>query len=166
PPARRSAQDARARELDRARGRGRRPRLRPRKTDAVLAAHLRAGLGDLRAPAERRRLERLRARPLFDLQGVQRRRLRALVREDAGGRGERLKFQTVIVGGGAIGCSIAYHLGKLGQRDVAVVEKAQLTHGSTWHAAGLVGQLRSKRNLTRLMQNSVALYRTLERETG
>jgi 4-methylaminobutanoate oxidase (formaldehyde-forming) len=46
------------------------------------------------------------------------------------------------------------------------VEKAQLTHGSTWHAAGLVGQLRSKRNLTRLMQNSVALYRTLERETG
>ena len=46
------------------------------------------------------------------------------------------------------------------------MEKAQLTHGSTWHAAGLVGQLRSKRNLTRLMQNSVALYRTLERETG
>ncbi len=47
-----------------------------------------------------------------------------------------------------------------------LLEKAQLTHGSTWHAAGLVGQLRSKRNLTRLMQNSVALYRTLERETG
>ena len=47
-----------------------------------------------------------------------------------------------------------------------MVEKAQVTHGSTWHAAGLVGQLRSKRNLTRLMQNSVALYRTLERETG
>ena len=47
-----------------------------------------------------------------------------------------------------------------------MLEKAQLTHGSTWHAAGLVGQLRSKRNLTRLMQNSVALYRTLERETG
>jgi glycine/D-amino acid oxidase-like deaminating enzyme len=47
-----------------------------------------------------------------------------------------------------------------------LLEKAQLTHGSTWHAAGLVGQLRSKRNLTRLMQNSVALYRTLERDTG
>ena len=47
-----------------------------------------------------------------------------------------------------------------------LLEKEQLTHGSTWHAAGLVGQLRSKRNLTRLMQNSVALYRTLERETG
>ena len=72
----------------------------------------------------------------------------------------------VIVGGGAIGCSIAYHLAKAGERDVLIVEKAQLTHGSTWHAAGLVGQLRSKRNLTRLMQNSVALYRTLERETG
>lgn len=74
--------------------------------------------------------------------------------------------KTVIIGGGAIGCSIAYHLARLGERDVLLVEKAQLTHGSTWHAAGLVGQLRSKRNLTRLMQNSVALYRTLERETG
>lgn len=74
--------------------------------------------------------------------------------------------KTVIIGGGAIGCSIAYHLAKAGERDVLIVEKAQLTHGSTWHAAGLVGQLRSKRNLTRLMQNSVALYRTLERETG
>ena len=74
--------------------------------------------------------------------------------------------KTVIIGGGAVGCSIAYHLAKAGERDVLIVEKAQLTHGSTWHAAGLVGQLRSKRNLTRLMQNSVALYRTLERETG
>ncbi|MDQ5847608.1 MAG: FAD-binding oxidoreductase, partial [Pseudomonadota bacterium] len=72
----------------------------------------------------------------------------------------------VIVGGGAIGCSIAYHLARLGERDVLLVEKGQLTHGSTWHAAGLVGQLRSKRNLTRLMQNSVALYRNLEAETG
>ena len=74
--------------------------------------------------------------------------------------------KTVVIGGGAIGCSIAYHLAKAGERDVLVLEKAQLTHGSTWHAAGLVGQLRSKRNLTRLMQNSVALYRGLERETG
>jgi 4-methylaminobutanoate oxidase (formaldehyde-forming) len=72
----------------------------------------------------------------------------------------------VIIGGGAIGCSIAYHLSRLSKKRVLLVEKAQLTHGSTWHAAGLVGQLRSKRNLTRLMQNSVALYRTLERETG
>ena len=54
----------------------------------------------------------------------------------------------------------------MSRKSVLLLEKAQLTHGSTWHAAGLVGQLRSKRNLTRLMQNSVSLYRTLERETG
>ena len=72
----------------------------------------------------------------------------------------------VVIGGGAVGCSIAYHLGKLGQRDVLVLEKSGLTHGSTWHAAGLVGQLRSKRNLTRLMQYSAQLYGKLEAETG
>jgi len=78
----------------------------------------------------------------------------------------RQNADVVIIGGGAIGCSIAYHLSRFSKKSVLLVEKAQLTHGSTWHAAGLVGQLRSKRNLTRLMQNSVALYRTLERETG
>ena len=72
----------------------------------------------------------------------------------------------VVVGGGAVGCSIAYHLAKAGQRDVLVLEKSGLTHGSTWHAAGLVGQLRSKRNLTRLMQYSAQLYGRLEAETG
>ena len=72
----------------------------------------------------------------------------------------------VIVGGGVIGCSIAYHLTRLGVADVLLLEKAQLTHGSTWHAAGLVGQLRSKRNLTRLMQNSVAVLDRLEKESG
>src|SRR5512134_1291693 len=72
----------------------------------------------------------------------------------------------VIVGGGVIGASIAYHLARAGERDVMVLEKAQLTHGSTWHAAGLVGQLRSKKNLTRLMQNSVAVFDRLEAETG
>ena len=72
----------------------------------------------------------------------------------------------VVIGGGAVGCSIAYHLGKLGQKDVLVLEKSGLTHGSTWHAAGLVGQLRSKRNLTRLMQYSAQLYGRLEAETG
>jgi sarcosine dehydrogenase len=72
----------------------------------------------------------------------------------------------VVIGGGAVGCSIAYHLAKLGQKDVLVLEKAGLTHGSTWHAAGLVGQLRSKRNLTRLMQYSARLYGALEAETG
>src|SRR5204862_2099415 len=72
----------------------------------------------------------------------------------------------VIIGAGAIGCSIAYHLAKLGQRDVLLLEKKALTAGSTWHAAGLVGQLRSRINLTRLMQYSARLYGTLEAETG
>jgi glycine cleavage system T protein len=72
----------------------------------------------------------------------------------------------VIIGGGAIGTSIAYHLARAGERDVLLLEKAQLTHGSSWHAAGLVGQLRSKKNLTRLMQNSVAVFDRLEAETG
>ena len=74
--------------------------------------------------------------------------------------------RVVIVGGGAIGCSIAYHLAKLGERDVVLLEKSGLTHGSTWHAAGLVGQLRSKRNLTRLMQYSASLYAKIEADTG
>ncbi|HJQ56457.1 MAG TPA: FAD-dependent oxidoreductase [Vineibacter sp.] len=72
----------------------------------------------------------------------------------------------VIIGAGAIGCSIAYHLVKHGERDVLVLEKSGITHGSTWHAAGLVGQLRSRRNLTRMMQQSVALYGELEKELG
>jgi len=72
----------------------------------------------------------------------------------------------IVIGGGAVGCSVAYHLAKLGKRDVVLLEKAQLTHGATWHAAGLVGQLRSKRNLTRLMQYSAELYGRLEADTG
>ncbi|MGC4023769.1 MAG: FAD-dependent oxidoreductase [Mesorhizobium sp.] len=72
----------------------------------------------------------------------------------------------LIIGGGAIGTSLAYHLARDGAKDVLLVEKSQLTHGCTWHAAGLVGQLRSKRNLTRLMQNSVAVFDRLEEETG
>lgn len=72
----------------------------------------------------------------------------------------------LIIGGGAIGTSLAYHLARDGAQDVLLVEKAQLTHGCTWHAAGLVGQLRGKRNLTRLMQNSVAVFDRLEAETG
>ncbi|MSP88667.1 MAG: FAD-dependent oxidoreductase [Alphaproteobacteria bacterium] len=72
----------------------------------------------------------------------------------------------VIIGGGAVGCSIAYHLAKLGEKDVVLLEKSGLTQGSTWHAAGLVGQLRSKRNLTRMMQYSVELYGKLAAETG
>ena len=64
----------------------------------------------------------------------------------------------VIVGGGAVGCSIAYHLAKLGAADVLLLERSTLTSGCTWHAAGLVGQLRGKSNLTRMMQMSAQLY--------
>lgn len=72
----------------------------------------------------------------------------------------------LIIGGGAIGTSLAYHLARDGAEGVLLVEKAQLTHGCTWHAAGLVGQLRGKKNLTRLMQNSVAVFDRLQQETG
>ncbi|MFA5952326.1 MAG: FAD-dependent oxidoreductase [Hyphomicrobium sp.] len=71
----------------------------------------------------------------------------------------------VIIGGGAIGCSLAYHLARRGEKDVLLVEKSQLTNGCTWHAAGLVGQLRGRRNLTRLMQNSVAVFDRLSAES-
>jgi 4-methylaminobutanoate oxidase (formaldehyde-forming) len=72
----------------------------------------------------------------------------------------------VIIGGGAIGCSVAYHLARMGAKDVVLLEKSGLTHGATWHAAGLVGQLRASRNVTRLLQLSVELYGKLEAETG
>jgi glycine cleavage system aminomethyltransferase T/glycine/D-amino acid oxidase-like deaminating enzyme len=71
----------------------------------------------------------------------------------------------VIIGGGAIGCSLAYHLSRRGERDVVVLEKSQITNGCTWHAAGLVGQLRGRKNLTRLMQNSVAVFDRLQTES-
>ncbi len=74
--------------------------------------------------------------------------------------------EIVIIGGGAVGVSIAYNLARHGQGDVALLEQAGLTQGATWHAAGLVGQLRGSRNLTKLMRNSVELYETLEAETG
>src|SRR5258707_5198096 len=76
------------------------------------------------------------------------------------------KARIVIIGGGIIGCSIAYHLAKRGERDVVLLERLQLTHGATWHAAGLVGQLRSSSNLTRLMRDSAREYATLEERTG
>lgn len=72
----------------------------------------------------------------------------------------------VIVGGGAIGCAVAYALTRRGERDVLLLEKSQITNGCTWHAAGLVGQLRGRKNLTRLMQNSVAVFDRLEAEAG
>ncbi len=72
----------------------------------------------------------------------------------------------VIVGGGVVGCSIAYHLVKLGISDVLLLERKQLSSGTTWHAAGLVGQLRATQNLTQLAKYSTDLYTRLEAETG
>lgn len=74
--------------------------------------------------------------------------------------------QVVIIGGGIIGCSLAYHLTKLGWRDVVLLEQGQLSGGTTWHAAGLVGQLRSHANMTSLIKYSTQLYSELEAETG
>jgi 4-methylaminobutanoate oxidase (formaldehyde-forming) len=74
--------------------------------------------------------------------------------------------EIVIIGGGIAGCSAGYHLTKFGCKDVVILERGQLTSGSTWHAAGLVGQQRASANLTRLLRYSVELYESLEAETG
>jgi len=74
--------------------------------------------------------------------------------------------RVVIVGGGIVGTSVAYHLAKLGWTDVVLLEQGSLSGGTTWHAAGLVGQLRSSSNLTQLIRYSADLYRRLEAETG
>ncbi len=74
--------------------------------------------------------------------------------------------RVVIIGGGIVGCSIAYHLAKSGCRDVVLIEQHVLSSGSTWHAAGAVGQLRSSANVTRLLGESIRLYAALEAETG
>lgn len=74
--------------------------------------------------------------------------------------------QIVIIGGGIIGCSTAYHLAKDHKADVILLEMGQLTSGSTWHAAGLVGQLRSSASITRVLKYSVDLYKRLAAETG
>ena len=76
------------------------------------------------------------------------------------------KARVVIIGGGVIGCSIAYHLTKIGWDDVVLLERKQLTSGTTWHAAGLVGQLRTSINMTKLAKYTGELYRGLEAETG
>lgn len=73
--------------------------------------------------------------------------------------------KVIIIGGGIVGCSTAYHLAQMGH-EVLLLEKAQLTSGSTWHAAGLVGQLRSNANITQLLGYSIDLYDKLEAETG
>jgi 4-methylaminobutanoate oxidase (formaldehyde-forming) len=74
--------------------------------------------------------------------------------------------RVVIIGGGIMGCSVAYHLTKHGWRDVVLLEQGRLSCGTTWHAAGLVGQLRAHQNMTRLVQYSAELYSRLEAETG
>ncbi|MEP1585682.1 MAG: FAD-dependent oxidoreductase [Tateyamaria sp.] len=74
--------------------------------------------------------------------------------------------RVVIIGGGVIGCSVAYHLTKLGWKDVVLLERKQLTSGTTWHAAGLIAQLRATANMTKLAKYSQELYGNLEAETG
>lgn len=74
--------------------------------------------------------------------------------------------RVVIIGGGVIGCSVVYHLTKLGWKDVVLLERKQLTSGTTWHAAGLIAQLRASKNMTKLAKYSQELYGSLEAETG
>lgn len=74
--------------------------------------------------------------------------------------------QVVVIGGGIIGCSTAYHLARDHKADVILLEQGKLTSGSTWHAAGLIGQLRSSASITRVLKYSVELYRRLHEETG
>ena len=74
--------------------------------------------------------------------------------------------RVVIIGGGVIGCSVAYHLAKLGWKDIVLLERKQLTSGTTWHAAGLIGQLRASSTMTKLAKYSTDLYQGLEAETG
>lgn len=74
--------------------------------------------------------------------------------------------QIVIVGGGIVGCSSAYHLAKMGKTDVLLLEQGKLTCGTTWHAAGLVGQMRPNRNMTAMSKYGIELYASLEAETG
>ena len=76
------------------------------------------------------------------------------------------RAQVVVIGGGIVGCSVAYHLTLRGYTDVVLLERKQLTSGTTWHAAGLVGQLRATRNLTRLAQYTTELYTALEAISG
>jgi glycine/D-amino acid oxidase-like deaminating enzyme len=74
--------------------------------------------------------------------------------------------RAVIVGGGVVGCSIAYHLAKLGWTDVVLLERKQVSCGTTWHAAGLITTLRDSESQTKLATYSLKLYQDLEKETG
>ena len=74
--------------------------------------------------------------------------------------------KVVVIGGGVAGCSVAYHLAKYGWNDVVLLERDQLTSGTTWHAAGLIGQIGSSATITKLRNHSLKLYKELEKETG
>src|SRR2546428_2055723 len=76
------------------------------------------------------------------------------------------EFRAIVIGGGVSGVSIAYHLSELGWKEVLLLDRNELTSGSTFHSAGLVGQLRSSVSLTRMMMYSIELYRRLAAETG
>ena len=76
------------------------------------------------------------------------------------------RARVVVIGGGIAGASVAYHLTRLGWTDVVVLERRELTGGTTWHAAGLVTQLRASQTLIELARDAVNLYATLEEETG
>ena len=75
------------------------------------------------------------------------------------------KTKVVIIGGGVAGCSVAYHLAKFGWKDTVLLERDQLTSGTTWHAAGLVGQLGATATITKLRKYSLNLYKELEKKT-
>lgn len=77
-----------------------------------------------------------------------------------------LEARVVVVGGGVVGASVAYHLTRLGWQDIVLLERKKLTSGTTWHAAGLVGQLRGSQNMTQLAKYTAELYQHLEQETG
>ena len=74
--------------------------------------------------------------------------------------------KVVVIGGGIAGCSVAYHLAKFGWKDVILLERDQLTSGTTWHAAGLIGQIGASATITKLRNYSLNLYKDLEKETG
>ena len=74
--------------------------------------------------------------------------------------------KVVVIGGGVVGCSCAYHLAKFGWKDTILLERDQLTSGTTWHAAGLIGQLGASQTITKLRKYSLDLYKELEKITG
>ena len=75
------------------------------------------------------------------------------------------KCKVVVIGGGVAGCSVAYHLAKFGWKDTILLERDQLTSGTTWHAAGLIGQLGATATITKLRKYSLNLYKELEKKT-